>query len=417
MTTSRTELRKRHIMPEIEAALQDTRVILIAGARQVGKSTVAEMALSQRSEAIRLTLDDAQTVAAAREDPTGFVQHSGIMLIDEVQRVPELFLAIKAAVDRSRRPGQFLLTGSANIFTLPKVADALPGRMEIINLWPFSQGEIEGQFDSFVDWVFNESGPTRLSTNLSKIDYIERAVRGGFPDVVSRTDKRRRDAWFESYISTLIERDMRDLADIAHSNALPRLLKLLAARSAQPLSIRNLATDVDLAPNTLSRYVDLLESAFIITRLPGWETSKTTRATRVPKIFIRDSGLLCHLLGGDSTALMHQLGDAGPVLETFVSMEVARQLEWSTTRATIHHYRNRDGIEIDAILEASNGRIVGIEVKASSTLRARDFAGLHHVAKRTGDRFHAGIVFYTGPDALPFGHRMWGLPISALWNN
>jgi predicted AAA+ superfamily ATPase len=415
VSTVPSGLRRRHLLPEIKAALGDTRVVLIAGARQVGKSTTADIALAGMPDAMRLTLDDPLTLAAAREDPSGVVQHSGILFIDEVQRVPELLLAIKAVVDRSRRPGQFLLTGSANILTLPKVVDALPGRMQIINLWPFSQGEIEGQIDGFVDRAFAEVLPDRTTTTLTKGDYLLRATRGGFPEVVIRTAERRRAAWFDGYVSTLIQRDIRDVADVGHIAEVPRILRLLAARSAQPLSIRNLASDAGLPATTVSRYVDILETAFVLARIPGWETSKTTRATRMPKVYLRDTGLLCHLLGVDATALSHPLGDAGPVLETFAVMELARQLGWSSTRATLYHYRSRDSVEVDIVLEAADGRIVGVEVKAAATVRSKDFAGLRHIAQRAGDRFRAGIVLHTGPHSLPFGERLWALPFRVLW--
>jgi len=409
-------LRGRHLLAEVQAALQDTRVVLVSGARQVGKSTMADLALANHRVAIRLTLDDPQTLASAMEDPSGLVTHDGIMLIDEVQRVPELLLAIKASVDRNRRPGQFLLTGSANVLTLPKVADALPGRMQIINLWPFSQGEVDGKRDSFIDQLFT-GAPSRIPATLTKEDYVGRAARGGFPDVVLRTAERRRAAWFDGYVDTLVQRDVRDLADVAHANELPRLLRLLAARSAQLLSIRNLARDAGMASATVSRYVDLLETAFMISRVPGWETSRTTRATRAPKVFMRDSGLLCHLLGVDPRALVHPTGDAGQVLETFATMELARQLGWCSTRATLHHYRSRDGVEVDAVLETPDGRIVGVEMKAGMTIRSTDFAGLRHLAQRVDDRFVAGVVLHTGPNTLPFGDRLWAMPMASLWQS
>ena len=391
-------------------------MVLIAGARQAGKSTLAQLALAEKPAAQQFTLDDVVTLAAARADPAGFVHHDvGIQFIDEIQRAPELLLAIKAAVDRSNQPGQFLLTGSANVLTLPRVADALPGRMEIVELWPFSQGEIEGQIDGFVDRAF-AGWPGRTATTLRRVDHLRRAVTGGFPEVVTRVGERRRAAWFDGYIAALVQREIRDLVGIERVGELRQLLRLLAARSGRLLNVEELARHARLAPSTARRYIHLLEAAYIIRIVPGWATSRTTRAVRAPKVFLTDTGLLCHLLGLTVDGLAAPSAEAGPVLETFVAMEICRQLGWAETRAELFHFRSKDGTEVDAVLEAPDGRVVGVEVKAGATVRLDDFRGLRLLADRVGEAFRAGLVLYTGTETLSFGDRLRCVPMSGLWD-
>ena len=410
------DIRRRHVLPRVQSALEDTRVVLIAGARQAGKSTLARLILAGLPTAAQFTLDDEATLAAATDDPAGFVQNEATVFIDEVQRAPQLLLAIKAAVDRSSQPGRFLLTGSADVLAMARVADALPGRMEIIELWPFSQGEIEGQIDGFVDRAFG-GWNGRTATALSKIDYLHRAARGGFPDVViTRSSERRRAAWFESYVLRLVRREARDIAGVERPQELRQLLRLLAARSGQLLKVEEVARDAGLPPTTARRYIRLLEAAYIVRTLPGWATSKTTRAVRAPKIYLCDTGLLCHLLGVTADAMAApSSGEAGPVLETFVTMELCRQLGWADTRADLFHFRSKDGTEVDAVLEAADGRLVGVEVKARATVRSEDFRGLRLLMDKVGDRLRAGLVLYTGSETLPFGDRLRCVPISALW--
>jgi predicted AAA+ superfamily ATPase len=414
MATLVRGIRRRHLLPEVKDALTDTRVVLIVGARQAGKSTLAQLVVGQSAETMSRTLDDEATLAAARDDPTEFVRVQGTLFIDEVQRAPELLPAIKKVVDRSNRPGQFLLTGSANVLTMPQVVDALPGRMQVVELWPFSQGEIEGQVDGFVDRAFAGWGG-RTTTTLVKLDYLQRAVRGGFPEVVIRVRDRRRGAWFESYVGAVVQRDIRDLSGIERTHELRQLLRLIAARSGQLLNVDELARDARLPPTTARRYLRLLESAYVIKTVPGWATSKTTRAVHAPKVYVCDPGLLAHLLGVDAASLAAPTSEAGPVLETFVAMELCRQLGWAETRGQLFHFRTKDGTEVDSVVEAADGRIVGVEVKAGATVRSEDFRGLRLLANKVGHRFRGGLLLYTGADTLSFGDRLWCAPLSALW--
>lgn len=410
--------RRRHLLPRLNDALGDTRVVLIAGARQAGKSTLARLVLAAHPAAAEFTLDDAASLAAARDDPQGFVEQEGTVFIDEVQRAPQLLLAIKAAVDRSRQPGRFLLTGSADVLAMAQVADALPGRMEIIELWPFSQGEVDGQVDGFVDRAFG-GWEGRTVTTLSKADYLRRAVLGGYPEVaLHRSSDKRRSAWFESYVAGLVRREARDIASVERPEELRQLLRLIAARSGQLLKVEEVARDAGMPPSTARRYIRLLEAAFVVRTVPGWATSKTTRAIRAPKIYVCDSGLLCHLLGVTADALTRATSpDAGPVLESLATMELARQLGWSETRADIYHFRSKDATEVDAILEAADGRLVGVEVKARATVRSEDFHGLRLLMGKVGERFHAGFVLYTGSETLAFGDRLRCVPLSSLWTS
>jgi predicted AAA+ superfamily ATPase len=407
--------RPRHAMPLVREALADTRVVLIAGPRQAGKSTLARMVLELEGGSRALNLDDEVTRRAALEDPVGLLDHDGLTFIDEVQRAPDLLLAIKVRVDRVRRPGQFLLTGSANVLQLPRIADALPGRMAIIDLWPFSQGELTGRIERFVERAFAGWQGTDIKTDLGKRHYLQRAVVGGFPEVVERPDAGARARWFDNYLRTMTQRDLPELSNIERADDLARLIRLLAARSGRLFKVEEVARDAGIPTTTARRYVALLQAAFLISIVPAWANSRTTRAIHAPKVLMTDTGLMAHAIGADVEALSRPGGDAGPLLETFVGMELRKSLAWSTQRATIHHFRTKDGTEVDLVLETPDGRIVGIEVKAAATVRSSDFLGLRHLQERLGDRFVVGLVLYTGTETLPFGDRLRCTPLSALW--
>jgi predicted AAA+ superfamily ATPase len=333
-----------------------------------------------------------------------------------VQRAPDLLVAIKAVVDRSATPGRFVLTGSANLLAMARVADPLPGRMDNLEPWPFSQGEIEGQVDGFIDRAF--AGWTgRTTTTPARVEYLQRVARGGYPEVVlQRATDQRRAAWFESYITAIVQREARDISGVERPRELRQLLRLLAARSGQLLKVDEVARDAGLPPTTARRYVHLLEAAYLIRTVPGWATSRTTRVVRAPKVYVCDSGLLCHLLGVTADGLARPgARETGSALESFVTMELGRQLGWSETRAELFHFRCKDGTEVDAVLEAADGRLVAVAVKAGATVRADDFRGIRLLASKVGDRLRAGLVLYTGTETLPFGAGMHCVPVSALW--
>jgi uncharacterized protein len=404
----------RHAETLVTEALADTRVVLVNGARQSGKSTLTRLTAGRQPRAVIRLLDDPATLQAAKDDPTSFVDHEGLMLIDEIQLVPELLRPIKLAVDLDPTPGHFLLTGSSRILALRTLPDALPGRMEVIELWPFSQGEISGEPDRFVDAAFRHGPRIEHSSTLRRRDYLDRVMVGGFPEAVRRTP-RRRTAFFDSYLSTLIERDVLELASIERRGDLFKLLALLAGRVGGLLVPTALANQSGIPRTTLTRYLELLSSVFLIKSIPAWSSGQTQRAIGTPKLAFVDTGIACHLIGQDAIRLGEPGGSAGPMMENFVTMELARQLTWSEERGRLYHYRTKDKLEVDAVIQTPDGRVVGIEVKSGATVRAEDLAGLRNLANLLDDRFVAGYVLYTGQQTLPFGEKIRALPMDALW--
>lgn len=409
------EVLPRRAFSVAQEALADTRVVIINGARQCGKSTLAAQLGAAVGAADWRTLDDPPTRQAALADPRAFVEATGRMqIIDEVQRVPELLLAIKAVVDVDPTPGQFLLTGSARVLGMRGVADSLPGRSETIELWPLSQDEIDGTAGSFVDAIFEQGVAFRHESEVSRGEYLERLARGGFPGAIGRPGPRR-ERFLDSYVADLINRDVIQLSEIQRGPEMRALVSLLAWRSGQTLVPGALANELGLPRDTVARYLGLLEEVFLIKRIPAWARNVGTRATATAKAAFVDSGIAANLLDQDAASLKRQDAPVGGLLEGFVAMELARQLTWSRTRAEQFHYRTRDGVEVDVVLEDRRRRVVAIEVKAASTVRAEDFRGIRHLAERLGDDLLAGIVFYTGTQTLPFGDRLRAVPISALW--
>lgn len=406
----------RNTLPDLEAALADSPVVLINGARQVGKSTLARALVEKGAPAAAgyVTLDDATVLSAAAASPLTFLE--GLpdqVVIDEIQRAPELFLAIKQLVDQDRRPGRFLLTGSANAMTLPKVADSLAGRMEIHTLWPLSQGEIEGRAESFIDRCF-EGEKLPESPGLSWEELSGRIARGGYPEVLQRTEPRRIDAWFRSYLTSIIERDIRDLANIEGYRELPHLLQLLATRAGGLLNFSDLSRISKITNSTLKRYLALLEAVFLFVPLPAWYRNEEKRLVKSPKIYLNDTGLLMHLRGMNPARLADR-NVAGEILENFVVMELRKQQAWSHTLPKLYHFRTSTGKEVDVVLEAPDGRLVGIEIKASSEASVSDFSGLKELAELASAQFARGIVLYSGRETVSFGKQLMAAPIPTLW--
>lgn len=412
--TAVTDLLPRHAESLVAEALEDTRVVLINGARQVGKSTLTRLTVTGRPGTTIRLLDDPATLRAALDDPVDFVDHDGLMVIDEIQLAPELLRAIKVSVDLDPRPGRFVLTGSSRILALRSLPDALPGRMEVIELWPFSQGEISGGPDRFIDAAFQHGARIQHSSRLRRRDYLDRVVVGGFPEAVQRAP-RRRAAFFDSYVSTLIERDVLEIASIERRGDLLKLLALLAGRAGTLLVPAGLAGASGIPRTTLVRYLELLSTVFLVKSIPAWSSGQTKRAVGTPKLAFVDSGIACHLIGQDAVRLGEPGGAAGPMLENFVLMELARQLTWSEERGRLYHYRTKDQLEVDAVIETPDGRVIAVEVKAGATVRTEDLAGLRNLAGHLGDKFVAGYVMYTGQQTLPFGDKVKAIPIDALW--
>lgn len=410
------EIYPRHACEVLRSALDDTRVVVINGARQTGKSTLARLVADSTPGTEIRYLDEATVRSAAAADPAAFVRHDGLLVIDEVQRVPDLMLAVKHEVDRDPRPGRFLLTGSARLFGLAEIPDLLPGRTETVELWPLSQGEVDGGRDDFVGGIFEHGAALGVApSGLRRDDYIERALRGGYPEAVARTDVGRRARFFESYVSDLVNRDVRQVSDIERPADLRRLLNVVAAQMATLAAPNAVAGRLQVPRSTLRRYLDLLELLFVIRRIPAWSTNLTTRAVAAPKLTVTDAGLAGHLAGMTPRRARHPDAPVGPLLENLVLGELGRQLTWTEEPVRLYHYRDRDGYEVDAILEHAAGDVVAVEVKAAETVRASDFRGIHRLQRRLGDRLLAGVVLYAGGQPLPFGDRLRALPISTLW--
>lgn len=395
-------------------ALGDTRVVLIAGARQAGKSTLAAEVATHDHPARFLSLDDKATRDAAIADPTGFVAGlAGPVVIDEVQRAPDLLLAIKRAVDNDPSPGRFLLTGSASILSAPRIVESLAGRVEIVDLWPLAQSEIERTDANIVDALFSGRPPLVTGATVGRVAFVERAVRGGYPEALRR-DGRRRERWFDDYVRGIVERDLRDLSGAYKLEHVPRLLRLLAAQSAGIFRAERIGRAVGLDTKTVQAYTRLLETVFLVTRVPAWRPSLGSREIQSPKVFVNDSGLLAHLLGADDTRAAEDDQVTGRLFESFVAMEVARHLPWAATSARLHHYRDRDE-EVDVVLESRSGAVACIECKASATVGRSDHRAMGRLRDALGERFVAGFVVYTGADTIPLGDRIWAVPVSALW--
>lgn len=406
----------RHILPLLNDALSDTPVVLINGARQTGKSTLIQ-ALSAEKGLRYLTLDDRVTLAAAKVDPDGFIAgFTGSVALDEVQRVPELFLAIKASVDRDRSPGRFLLTGSANVLLLPGIADSLAGRMEILSLWPLSNAEIAGEPTvNLADWLFDGQMDALKILPCDRNRLIEKLLCGGYPEVLGRSSAKRRAAWFDSYLQAIMQRDVRDLANVEQLTQVPNLIQLLSARSASLLNFAEISRSSGLPQTTLKRYFSLLETLFLVYRLPAWERNLGKRLVKAPKVFLPDSGLLAHLLELSPERLTSASGLPGSLVETMVLGELLKHIAFSERQLTLWHYRTQSNIEVDFILENRLGKLTGIEVKASSNVGGKDFNGLRHLKETEPQTFQRGIVLYSGREVIPFGADLFAVPLSMWW--
>lgn len=401
-------------MSALAEALADAPVVLIHGPRQCGKTTLARGAAQSKGYAY-FSFDDAVAIGAATADPVGFVadlpEHS---ILDEVQRVPALFTAIKAAVDRGRRPGRFLLTGSANVLLVPKLADSLAGRMEILRLHPLAQCELAGQAPAFLNALFEGRFKARSYGRLGK-DLAARIAAGGYPAALARATPRRRATWYRDYIEALVQRDVRDLARIASLDALPRLLALAAGQTARLLNVSDLAAPFQLSRPTIKDYVTLLERVFLLEQLAPWHSNRLSRLIKTPKLHLGDTGVACALLGLDAETLWEDRSSLGPLLETFVFQELRRQASWRDDDIRFHHFRDKDGAEVDLVLERGGRELAGVEVKAAATVTAADFRGLRKLRDAAGKRFVVGVVLYDGEASVGFGEGLFAVPIRALW--
>jgi uncharacterized protein len=404
---------KRYAEPSIHEALQYRRVVLLAGPRQCGKTTLAKQL--QIANSHYTTLDDQSTYQSASFDPQGFVQSSyQTMIIDEVQRVPELVIAIKKVVDENTKPGQFLLTGSANISYLPSVKESLAGRITKIKLRTLSQAEILGVEPTFLTKAFNQefSRPV-VFENKSMI--LEYCFRGGYPEVLKFSQRSRR-SWHEDYIAALLERDLKDIAKIERHRAMQELIKILCAWTGKYIDISSIGSHLSLSRNTLNSYINALEALFIVERVEPWTKVDYQRVGRQDKLFICDSGLACSLLRWRIDQVHMDSDRIGKIFENFIFNELMTQINASDGEYYLYHYRDRDHREIDFIVERADGAVLGIEIKAGSSVGKGDFKHLMWLQRKVAERDFMGIVLYTGTEILPFGNKLWAIPISCLWH-
>lgn len=405
----------RFLQPKIAEALRDTPVVCLLGPRQVGKSTLCQQLAPKRSY---LTFDDHTTLTAAKQDPDGFIQSlPEYVTLDEVQRVPELLVAIKAEVDRNRKPGRFLLTGSANLLLLPKVKESLAGRIEILHLHPLTQAEKEQQQPIFLPRLFSQQLRASITHTQQELTGIaERVCNGGYPEPNTRTPSRARQ-WFKQYLQTIIQNDVQDVANIRDEDELYRLAELLALRTGTLLNTNSIATDLKMRRETTDKYISILEHLLLLYRLPAWHNNQATRLVKAPKLHLVDSGLSATLNNLKTDHWHNFATNFGPILESFVIQQIRAQAEWLEEPLRLSHYRDKDQVEVDLVIELGRD-VYGIEVKKAASIQDRDGEGLKRLANQAGKYFKGGVLIYCGNNALPLKtENCIAAPIDWLWCN
>ncbi|MBO9572929.1 MAG: ATP-binding protein [Chitinophagaceae bacterium] len=409
---------KRYITKSIVEALQDTPAILITGARQTGKSTLCQELIEKGSfEGPMITLDDPVTLLAVKNDPLGFLQDIGKhAIIDEVQRAPELFLSMKKLIDEDRKGRRFILTGSADVMTLPKVGDSLAGRIEMHTLWPLSQAEIHEKKPTFLETLV--SAESRFSGKKTDWQQIMEAIkRGGYPEALERNSESRRYQWFKSYLTSVMQKDIRDLSNIEGLTQIPNILQLIATRVGSTINFSDIGRLAGIKTPTLHRYLALLEQVFMIHKIPAWTTNAEGQFVKSPKVILNDTGLLCHLRGEGVESLIENRTTAGVFFENFVVLEIIKQLSWSEIYLKPYHFSIHQGAEVDLVLEDRKKQIYGIEIKSTATIHEEDFKGLKKLSEVAGNKFRRGIVIYTGDQAVSgLAKNIYAVPVSALWS-
>jgi predicted AAA+ superfamily ATPase len=407
----------RQIRPRLLEMLAESRAVALVGARQVGKSTMLRDLTGSDFPAQMATLDDDADRAAAAEDPTGFVASLGNpAAIDEVQRVPDILLAIKTRLDLDDSRGQFLLTGSANIRALPTVKDALPGRVDYMTLWPLTAAEIEGHEGNFVDALLHGEPPQLTGCSIGRPAYAARIARGGYPEAQSRGPRALR-SFFASYLSSIIERDVDDVSNVRTPETLERLLAVIAARTGGLVSYHGMGRDLGLDKNTVNAHVRVLENLFLVRAVKPWSVNLGARQVKSPKLYVVDSGLLAFLLKANAGRIEADAAIAGAVFESYATMELLRLADLSDSGPSLYHYRDKEGREVDVVIEADSGDVAGVEVKSGVSIAGDAFAGLKRLRDKLGARFKFGVVLYSGERTLPFGDRLAAVPIAGLWSD
>lgn len=407
----------RHAAAMLDEALGFARVVAITGARQTGKTTLARAAARRRGGRY-VTMEDRVTAEAIRNDPFGMLVGPYPLVIDEFHLAGDpLLAAIKRLVDEEHTPGRFLLTGSAKFLSVKTLSESLAGRVRLIDLWPLAQGELRGTRDRFADRLFGSTETLRRATydRVDRSTVLGAMCAGGYPEAV-RAPVRLRDGWFRDYVRAITQRDVGAISGLERLDALPKLLRLLAARSSQEINLSDVSRDLGISRTAIDGYVGVLEVVGLWHRATAWSRNLTSKVVKHAKGYIADVGLAASLLRVDAGALADPTNAlVGPLCETFVAGELARQRTWSEIAFDLHHFRDRAGLEVDLVLEATDGRIAAVEVKASASFTSRDLRGLGTFVEKLGDRFTNGVVLYLGDEVLPLGPKRTALPISALW--
>jgi hypothetical protein len=402
----------RLIEARIAEALADTPVVLVAGPRQAGKTTLVRQMATQGMR--YLTLDDELTLLSAKADPVGMIRSLNCAIIDDIQRAPELLLAIKRSVDENRRPGRFLLTGSANIMTLPTVADSLAGRMETLTMLPLSQSELYGSIANWIDSAF-AGRLLHVAERVVGPALVDVVLRGGYPEAIVRTNARRRTVWARQYIDAIIQRDVRDVASIDKLDQLPRFVRSLAQVSGRMCNYTQLGGQVGLDSKTAARYIGVFEQMYLLKRVEVWTRNRLKRIVKTPKLQFTDSGLLATLLDLGPAEVRQDRSGFGSVLETFAYGELLKHMSAAADDYRLLYYRDIDMFEVDVVIENAAGQLVGVEIKAAATVKADDLRGLKKLASVAGDQFEMGVILYDGTETMPLGDRLWAAPLSTLW--
>ena len=412
------DLVDRRIVDVALARLSDEPVVLLEGPRTVGKST-ALRELARRLGGEVLDLDDPATRDAVAADPSTMIQSGSLICIDEYQHAPAVLDAIKARLNRSTRPGQFVLTGSARHESLPAAAQALTGRLHRMTVYPLAQAELEAARPDLLGRLLAASAAGQSASTTSRQDYLERLTRGGFPLALARRSESARNRWFDDYIRLTLERDVRELSKVRQARALPVLLERLAGQTAQVLNTTAAATATGIDPHTARDYIRLLESVFLIHLLPAWGTTLTSRSANAPKVHVLDPGVAARLLRLTPDKLARRdptsLTQLGHLLETFVVAELLKEASWMDGIAGAGHWRTYDGVEVDLVIERDDGGVVAFEVKAAGRVPGEDFRGLRKLREALGDAFLAGTVLYTGQRTYTFEDRLHAMPVDRLW--
>lgn len=408
----------RNILTTLKESFDCNKVVLLNGARQVGKSTLIKDVLSQEVPLHYVTLDDKEDLLSLQGDPKTFLkQFQGSVVIDEVQRAPNAFVTIKRITDTKKDFGQFLLTGSMNVLMLPKLSESLAGRMVIHTMWPLSQGEIRGVKETFLDSLFTKDSFV-FSGELSDQEWASILVTGGYPHSLEIKRSTQRNIWFRSYIETILQKDIKELSDIEKLQEIPNILSIIASRVGNFMNLSDVGRVAGVKTTTMQRYATLLKAVFLMVEVPAWFVNYEKRLIKAPKVYLNDTGLLCHLMSLDEAALIENKNVAGHVFENFVCMELIKQISWSdSVPINLYHFRTQRGEEVDFVLEGPGGKIVGIEVKSKRVCSLSDIEGLKKLQDLSKEKFHRGIVLYRGEKTVFLDHNILAIPVTALWNN